>query len=235
MKRFRFKLTLNTSLLISMLTTVLIYSLFYHFVIMPLFGSRLIHGITQGIVFGFINYFIFIGIYKQYNLLKKSNKLLRKDLQIDKLTGLFNRRAFDNDIQELPIEDTYSIIFTDIDNFREFNNNFGHQTGDTVLKKVSQTIKASVRVNDKVYRYGGEEIIIYLKDCDKKKAFEIAEKIRLNISELDNSPFQSITISLGISSCPEDGTEIDKIIEVSDFALLTAKKLGKNQVYVGVS
>lgn len=217
-----------------MLTTGLIYSLFYHFVIMPLFGSRLIHCISQGIVFGFINYFISIGIYKKYNLLKKSNKLLKKDLQIDKLTGLFNRRTFDNDIQELPIEDTYSIIFIDIDNFRKFNNNYGHQTGDTVLKKVSQTIKASVRVNDKVYRYGGEEIIIYLKDCDKKKAFEIAEKIRLNISELDNSPFQSITISLGISSYPEDGMEIDKIIEVSDFALLTAKKLGKNQVYVGV-
>lgn len=234
MKRFRLKLTLNTSLLISMLTTGLIYSLFYHFVIMPLFGSRLIHCISQGIVFGFINYFISIGIYKKYNLLKKSNKLLKKDLQIDKLTGLFNRRTFDNDIQELPIEDTYSIIFIDIDNFRKFNNNYGHQTGDTVLKKVSQTIKASVRVNDKVYRYGGEEIIIYLKDCDKKKAFEIAEKIRLNISELDNSPFQSITISLGISSYPEDGMEIDKIIEVSDFALLTAKKLGKNQVYVGV-
>lgn len=130
----------------------------------------------------------------------------------------------------MPLDDTYSIIFIDIDNFKNFNNSFGHQIGDTVLKKVGQTIKATVRSNDSVYRYGGEEIVIILNDCDKKNAFAIAEKVRLNISELDNSPFPVITISLGISSYPEDGTEIDKIIEASDMALLTAKKLGKNQV-----
>lgn len=226
------KLNLKSSLLISMITIGLIYGIMFHYVVMPFFGNRLIHCVTMGVVFGFINYFIAIGIYKKYNVLKKSYKLLQKDLQIDKLTGLFNRRVFDNDIQKLSFDDTYSMIFIDIDNFRKFNNEFGHQIGDTVLKKVSQTIKATVRANDKVYRYGGEEIVILLKDCDKKDAFEIAEKIRVNISKLDNSPFPPITISLGISSYPEDGTEIDKIIEACDNALLTAKKLGKNRVFV---
>ncbi|MGE5630021.1 MAG: GGDEF domain-containing protein [Caulobacteraceae bacterium] len=226
------KLTLNSSLLISMPIIGLVYGIMFHHIVMPLFGNSLIHCLTLGVVFGFINYFIAIGIYKKYNVLKKSYKLLHKDLQIDKLTGLFNRRVFDNDIQELSFDDTYSMIFIDIDNFRKFNNEFGHQTGDTVLKKVSQTIKATVRANDKVYRYGGEEIVILLKDCDKKDAFEIAEKIRVNISKLDNSPFPPITISLGISSYPEDGTEIDKIIEACDNALLAAKKLGKNRVFV---
>lgn len=224
------KPTLNSDLLISMLIIGLVYGLTYHVVVMPLFGSKLIHCIIQSVGFGLINYFITIGIYKKYNVLKKSNTLLQKTLQIDKLTGLFNRRSFDNHIHKLPLDDTYSIIFIDIDNFKNFNNSFGHQIGDTVLKKVSQTIKATVRSNDSVYRYGGEEIVIVLNDCDKKNAFEIAEKVRLNISELDNSPFPVITISLGIANYPEDGTEIDKIIEASDKALLTAKRLGKNQV-----
>lgn len=217
------KLTLRSSLLISMLIIGLVYSLTTHFIFMPLFGSGLIHCILQGIVFGFISYFIIISIYKKYSILKK-------DLQIDKLTGLYNRRTFDNDIRELSFIDTYSMIFIDIDNFRKFNNEFGHQTGDIVLKKVSQTIKATIKVNGRVYRYGGDEIVILINDCDKKNALEITERIRLNINKLDNSPFPPITASLGISSYPEDGTEINRIIELSDKSLLTAKKSGKNQV-----
>lgn len=217
-----------------MLIIGLIYGLIYHLIVMPLLDSRLVNCIIQGIVFGFINYFASITIYKKYNVLKKSNKLLKNDLKIDKLTGLFNRRTFDSDIQKLSFSNTYSVVFIDIDNFRKFNNEFGHQTGDTVLKKVSQTIQATVRDNDKVYRYGGEEIVILLKDCNKKNASEIAEKIRLNINEMDNTPFPAITISLGISGYPEDGTEVNKIIEASDNALLTAKRRGKNRVSIYV-
>lgn len=215
-----------------MLIIGLVYGLTYHVVIMPLFGNKLIHCIIQSVGFGLINYFVVTGIYKKYNVLKKSNTLLQTTLQIDKLTGLFNRRSFDNHIKKLPLDDTYSIIFIDIDNFRNFNNNFGHQIGDSVLKRVSQTIKSTVRSNDSVYRYGGEEIVIILNECDKDNAFKIAEKIRLYICELNNSPFPVITISLGIANYPEDGTEIDKIIEASDKALLAAKRLGKNQVSI---
>ncbi|WP_425805106.1 GGDEF domain-containing protein [Desulfitobacterium sp. Sab5] len=207
------------------------YGITYDY-IMPLFTSNLAHCIIQGIVFGFINYFVVIIILKKYSDLKKSNTLLKKNLRIDNLTGLFNRRTFDNDIQNVSLDSDYSIIFIDIDNFRKFNNEFGHQCGDTVLKNVCQTIKTTVRNNDRVYRYGGEEIVVLLNNCDKKNAFQIAEKIRLNITELDNSPFPPITISLGISSYPEDGTEINEIIELSDNALLTAKRSGKNQVAV---
>ncbi len=226
------KIKLNSALLISMLLIGLIYGFTYHYVVMPVFGSKLINCIIQSIGFGLINYFITIGIYKKYNALKKTNLLLQKTLEIDKLTGLFNRRSFDNQIQKLPLDETFSIIFIDIDNFSDFNNSFGHQIGDSVLKKVSQTIKATIRSNDLVYRYGGEEIVVILNECDKKVALEIAEKIRLNVSELDNAPFPSVTISLGISNYPEDGTEIDKIIEASDKALLTSKRLGKNQVFM---
>jgi len=206
------------------------YGLLYHFIIMPLIGSELVHCLGQGVIFGLKNYLMSIGLYKRYHTLKNSNKLLKKKLDIDKLTGLLNRGAFDNDIMGLSLDESYSIIFIDIDNFRKFNNEFGHQVGVLVLQKVSREIRNSIRVSDKAYRYGGEEIVILLKDCNRRKTLEIAEKVRLNINELNNNPYPSITISLGVASYPDDGKHADEIIKASDNALLTAKRLGKNQV-----
>ncbi|MGD9678831.1 MAG: GGDEF domain-containing protein [Vulcanibacillus sp.] len=223
------KLSFKSSLLLSMLAIGIAYGLIYHLIIMPLIGNELLHCLVQGIIFGLINYFISISIYRKYHELQNANKLLNKNLNIDKLTGLLNRCAFDTNIQEFCSNNTYSIIFIDVDNFRTFNNKFGHQTGDMVLQKVSNVIRNSVRASDMVYRYGGEEIVILLKDCDKKIALEIAEKMRININKLDNIPYPAITISLGIASYPEDGTEIENIIKASDNALLKAKELGKNQ------
>lgn len=224
------KLTFKSSLLIGMLSLGAGYGLLYHFIIMPLIGNELVHCLGQGVIFGLINYLMSIGLYKKYHTLKNSNKLLKKKLDMDKLTGLLNRGAFDNDIMGLSLDESYSIIFIDIDNFRKFNNKFGHQVGDIVLQKVSREIRNSIRVSDKAYRYGGEEIVILLKDCNRRKALEIAEKVRLNINELNNNPYPSITISLGVASYPDDGKHTDEIIKASDNALLTAKRLGKNQV-----
>jgi diguanylate cyclase len=224
------KLTFKSSLLIGMLSLGAGYGLLYHFIIMPLIGNELVHCLGQGVIFGLINYLMSIGLYKKYHTLKNSNKLLKKKLDMDKLTGLLNRGAFDNDIMGLSLDESYSIIFIDIDNFRKFNNKFGHQVGDIVLQKVSREIRNSIRVSDKAYRYGGEEIVILLKDCNRRKALEIAEKVRLNINELNNNPYPSITISLGVASYPDDGKHADEIIKASDNALLTAKRLGKNQV-----
>ena len=122
----------------------------------------------------------------------------------------------------------YSLIFMDIDNFRSFNNEYGHKIGDRVLQQVSQTIKSSIRSNDRAYRYGGEELVILLDNCPKDVAFKIAEKIRININKIDTSPLPSITVSLGVATYPEDGDNILNVVEASDNALLTAKKSGKN-------
>jgi diguanylate cyclase len=182
----------------------------------------------MGVLFGLINYFAVQKIYKYYKSLREINMNLHLELKTDKLTGLLNRRSFEDDIRHLKHNERYSLIFIDIDNFRSFNNRFGHQIGDLVLNKVAQIIIKSVRPQDKVYRYGGEEIVILLKNCHKKHAYRIAERIRKNICNLDNSPYPRITVSLGISSCPEDGENIDNIILSSDKALLLAKNHGKN-------
>jgi len=147
---------------------------------------------------------------------------------MDSLTGLLNRRAFDQAIKVVDDSGLYSLIFLDIDNFRDFNNHFGHDIGDNVLKKVGETIKACVRASDRVYRYGGEEITLILMDCDKKNAMKMAEKIRSEISQLDNGAYPQITVSLGVSSYPDDGRYIHDVIVASDKALLKAKQSGKN-------
>ena len=79
-------------------------------------------------------------------------------------------------------------------------------------------------------RYGGEEIVIILKDCDKEEAFIVAEKIRNNISSIDNSPYPKITISLGVSGYHKDWQTVEEVIQACDEALLYAKKNGKNKM-----
>ncbi|HHW21289.1 MAG TPA: GGDEF domain-containing protein [Clostridiaceae bacterium] len=201
----------------------------FYYAIMPLLHGGLLYFIITGIIFGITNYIIGIIIYKKFYELKKINRDLLKKVHADKLTSLLNRRALDDDISEINLNDNYSLIFIDVDNFGKFNNEFGHANGDTVLQKVSRSIRNNIRSSDKAYRYGGEEFIIFLKECNKSKAWSIAEKIRISISETDNSPFPPITVSAGVASCPEDGRDFQDILIASDKALLKAKKSGKNR------
>lgn len=219
-------------LFISMLVVGILYGLSYHMLVMPMIISQVAHCILGGLVFAGANYFIAMIAYRKYIFIKEANKLLNADIKLDKLTGLFNRRSFEDDILEVDKNDVYSLIFIDIDNFREFNNKFGHQVGDMVLQKVSQNISSNVRNVDNVYRYGGEEIVVLLKGCDKENALRIAEKIRLKVGMLDNSPYPCITLSLGVASYPGDGASINDVIEASDNAMLTAKRRGKNCTFV---
>jgi diguanylate cyclase len=184
----------------------------------------------MGIIFSFVNYAVAHKYYKRYSSLKEENIILRDNIKVDKLTGLLNRRAFDNDIKRIEENELYSVIFVDIDNFREFNNRFGHQVGDVVLQNVCKVIKSHIRSKDKVYRYGGEEIVIILKDCGKSHAISVSEKIRHSISILDNSPYPNVTVSMGVASSIEDGYTINEVIRAADFALLAAKNKGKNCV-----
>ncbi len=209
----------------------IIYGMFLRYMILPLTGLTLMHCIISAWLFGFVNCYVYYRINKKHLALQASVVKLNQKLLIDDLTGLLNRRALDEDVLNYINLEQYSVIFTDIDNFRSFNNAYGHKIGDSVLKKVSSTMQTNIRGIDKVYRYGGEEIVILLKECSKENAFQIAEKIRLAVSQLDNRPYPQITISLGISSYPHDGSIINEIIQKADEAMLKAKNNGKNCTY----
>ncbi|OLN28784.1 GGDEF domain-containing protein [Desulfosporosinus metallidurans] len=216
-------------LLIAMVFTGILYSVvLLYFMAMPLFYNLVLHCIILGALFGLTNFILTVFFYKRLEKIKRLNQQLKVSLMTDKLTGLLNRRAFDQDIKNIDNSGICSLIFLDIDNFRDFNNHFGHDVGDNVLKKVGETIKACVRATDRAYRYGGEEITLILMDCDKKNALRMAEKIRSEISRLDNQAYPQITVSLGVSSYPDDGRYIHDVIVASDKALLKAKQSGKN-------
>ncbi len=152
----------------------------------------------------------------------------------DGLTGLLNRRTFENIYEEVYkiyrySEEKFSILMIDIDDFKSTNDNYGHQMGDIVLKNVANCIRENVRQKDIVARYGGEEIIVILKDIGKEEAKIIADRIRHLIETLSVHNI-SVTVSIGLSTFGIDSYNKENLIHIADKCLYEAKSIGKNQV-----
>lgn len=169
-------------------------------------------------------------VERQYLIEEAKQKEFYKDLSIrDGLTGLFNFRYFKEMLQK-EIEKSkryghpFSLIMLDIDDFKIFNDKFGHLEGDRILKKFSRLISDSVRKIDMVFRYGGEEIFVLLPELPKSKAKKVAERLKLLVRE--NLP---ITVSVGISGFPEDGEDSESLIKKADLDMYEDKKISKNQ------
>jgi diguanylate cyclase (GGDEF)-like protein len=128
-----------------------------------------------------------------------------------------------------------TLILIDIDNFKNYNDNLGHQAGDLILCGIANLIKQFARRQDYVCRYGGEEFAVLLPNCSKKEALNIAERIRQQVEnyhfENENiQPSRKITISLGVATYPEDANNSSSLIDSSDKRMYQAKKEGKNKV-----
>jgi len=158
----------------------------------------------------------------------------------DGLTELYNHRYFQEQMQMFcsnakRYESVFSLIILDIDFFKKFNDNFGHQSGDAVLKQVASTLKKNVRSSDIVCRYGGEEMSIILPNAKEDEAVGIAQKLCDIVAsqkfKLSNNRESNVTISLGVATYGQtDGTEPAKIIESADKRLYHAKENGRNRV-----
>jgi diguanylate cyclase (GGDEF)-like protein len=186
--------------------------------------------------------------FKLENEINERKKIETKlqELSIkDELTGLYNRRHFnkvlESEIQTAQRSSTpLSLIFIDIDNFKHFNDTFGHIEGDVCLQKVSLTIKnVTKRQGDLTFRYGGEEIAVILPNTNSNSAYSIAEKIRTSVKGLEithedhSSKSSFVTISSGlVTVIPQMNTSPTDIINKADNALYQAKHSGKNQVEV---
>jgi len=159
---------------------------------------------------------------------------------IDPLTGLYNRRYFEAFIEkQLAIADrnnhALSLIMLDIDNFKDFNDTYGHGAGDTALRGISYAIGKNIRLSDIGVRYGGEEFIIALPNTDKTTAFEVAERIRTSIEANHltvghGEKRDVITASFGVATYNMDADNLNALIAKADGALYNAKKAGKNTV-----
>lgn len=157
----------------------------------------------------------------------------------DGLTDLFNHRYFQEQIRQYVnnckrYSSEFSLIIIDIDFFKKFNDNFGHQSGDAVLRQVASTLKRNVRTTDIVCRYGGEEMSIILPNTGEDEAFSTAQKICERVAQhkfkLANGKETNVTISLGVSTFPQDGDNAETIISQADKRLYEAKNNGRNQV-----
>lgn len=154
----------------------------------------------------------------------------------DGLTGLFNHRHFQERLsQEFSrlerFSEPLSILILDLDYFKEINDTYGHPVGDSVLKGVADVIKRTIRNIDIPARYGGEEFAVILLGTGAHGALNMAERLRKAVMNrtfsAENKTFK-VTISIGISTCPNDGKRKEELIEKADKALYQAKKSGRN-------
>lgn len=166
----------------------------------------------------------------------KKKKKLSELAYRDGLTGLFNRRYFDDRLKdEIARAKRYSrdltLILTDIDHFKRFNDDFGHQKGDEVLILVGNIIKENSRQNDTVARYGGEEMAMILPETPLDMAAKVAEKLRTAvIMEAEKKAGVKITISLGVAGYNVDRDSVTALVKAADDALYLAKEKGRNRV-----
>ena len=126
-----------------------------------------------------------------------------------------------------------SVLMIDIDHFKVVNDTYGHQAGDQVLEELAKIMELSSRDTDIVGRYGGEEFLLVLPELDNKQALIFAERIRKMPKSLDvvfNSQHIHISVSVGVATYPEHGTEVEKLITASDNAMYKAKANGRDQV-----
>ncbi len=173
--------------------------------------------------------------------LERAKKQLEQLATIDSLTGIPNRRSIDDTLQRewlkaMRNSEPLAVMMIDIDHFKNYNDYYGHQAGDTCLKQVAHAIRSSLRRStDYVGRYGGEEFIVLLTHSDWDKAKKMAEKIcesvrQLNLPHLASPTAEIVTISAGINvMIPSPKLSLSSLIQQADEALYQAKHSGRNQ------
>lgn len=172
--------------------------------------------------------------------LKKDLERVRREAMTDGLTGLSNRKSFDEKIVQLALEaqtegKTFTLLLADIDHFKSFNDNFGHQVGDQVLRLVARTLVDGVKGRDIAARYGGEEFAIILPDTNIDAGIHVGDSLRKALANKDvvnrstGEQLSKITMSVGVAQYYV-GEPVEGLIERADAALYTAKHNGRNQV-----
>jgi diguanylate cyclase (GGDEF)-like protein len=178
--------------------------------------------------------------------LSLQNALLHEELErqsvTDRLTEMYNHGYFQQRLEEEVgrahrFGHNLSLIMLDIDDFKEFNDTYGHPRGDKVLQAVSAIIKENLREIDVAARYGGEEFVIVLPETESEGAEALAERIRDDVASCefvggDDIPPVHKSVSVGVSTFPVHATSKSKLIESADRAMYVAKRQGKNKVSV---
>jgi len=182
-----------------------------------------------------------IGKLKRKNdELEHVNRTLKELTIRDGLTGLYNHRYFQENLaleilRSKRYTRTFSLVFLDVDFFKQYNDTHGHLQGDAVLVALSKLLIAGLRKTDFAVRYGGEEFVLLLPETSKENAFALAGTIREKIAAhpfpgRETQPQGKVTVSMGIAAFPEDGSDGSTLLHHADNALYQAKNSGRNRV-----
>jgi diguanylate cyclase (GGDEF)-like protein len=157
--------------------------------------------------------------------------------RMDELTGLFNRRHFEERLKEeisrhSRYGDVLSVFMLDLDNFKTYNDVYGHPAGDILLSQVGKIIKSSVRDADQAFRYGGDEFVVILPQTAREDAYVVAERVREQLAKEMEKKALTVTCSIGLASYPTDGVISGELVTAADTALYYAKWTGGNRIYL---
>ena len=167
-------------------------------------------------------------------------KTLQHEVEIDPLTGILNRRAFDRSVGALLEQmhagrETMALLLIDLDHFKSINDRFGHPAGDRVLQHFARAVEEELRKSDLFARYGGEEFVILLRGADLHDALQVAEKLRTRIAdqvvEWEGSPI-GLTVSIGVAATSGQSVTLADLIARADRGLYGAKGSGRNRVVI---
>jgi diguanylate cyclase (GGDEF)-like protein len=162
---------------------------------------------------------------------------LQQQALTDALTGCYNRRSFEMQLdRELHVakrqHQPLSLIMLDLDRFKQLNDSAGHDAGDDALRKLTECFKQELRGVDSAARFGGDEFAVILPHADAEGALIVAERLRARIEQIHIAGFGILTASIGIATFPAHGSSRSEMVVAADAALYSAKRAGRNQVYI---
>ena len=185
-----------------------------------------------------------VGSVMVFHDVSKETRLFRQlsyQASHDSLTGLINRREFENSLigalekTRDNAEETHALLYVDLDQFKVVNDTFGHTAGDALLKQLSEKIQANIRSTDMLARLGGDEFGILLERCSEERAIAVAEDIRASIEgyRFDwQGSFTSLRCSIGVVMITRENADVASVMSSADVACYSAKDMGRNQVHL---
>jgi diguanylate cyclase (GGDEF)-like protein len=168
-------------------------------------------------------------------------EMLRRQSTVDELTGLYNRRYFDeacrHELYRSERKRTpFALVMIDLDHFKRMNDSYGHDAGDLVLREVAHCVHAGIRSSDIACRYGGEELVLLMPECDADAGSHCADTIRRAIAALElhyrDLALPPVTASFGVAAWPAHGGDMEALLKAADRALYASKRAGRDRVSV---